>query len=302
MVPCISWGPLTARSSGMPHGTIRSRPMPFHILKNEPAAPALRRIAHEQIGIALGKFADDSVPAEKQVHSLRARCKKMRGLLRLPRPLMGDAFDVEDQRFREAGKLLGAHRETEVLAKTIRSLGGSDAGLFVRPEPLPQATVNRSLEIMAVCQDAVDNWPLEIMGFDDLAPGFARTYQKCRDTWDATQREPSDRNFHSLRKITKYHWYHVRILERINKKKVRKRRKKLRDLQLTLGDAHDLAVLQTFLESSGNCDMELLQRAIARKHELYAHVIRVGHEVYETPVDELVEDYSRWWANSRDLQ
>jgi CHAD domain-containing protein len=275
--------------------------MPFHILKQEPVAQALRRIAHEQIGIALAKFADDSVPAEQQVHSLRARCKKMRGLLRLPRPLMGDAFEVEDQRFRAAGKLLGAHRETEVLAKTIASLGGSNAESIVHAEPIPEATVNRSLEIMAVCQDAVDSWPLDISGFDDLAPGFSRTYQRCRDIWDATQRVPSDTNFHSLRKITKYHWYHVRILERINKKEIRKRRKKLRDLQLTLGDAHDLAVLQTFLESSDNCDMELLQRAVARKRELYAHVMRLGHEVYETPVDELVDDYSRWWADSREL-
>ena len=94
-------------------------PVPFYIRQHEPIAPALRRIAHEQIGIALGKFADDAVPADQQVHSLRARCKKMRGLLRLPRPLMGDAFDVEDQRFRAAGKLLGVHRETEVLTRTI---------------------------------------------------------------------------------------------------------------------------------------------------------------------------------------
>jgi CHAD domain-containing protein len=275
--------------------------MPFYILQHEPVAPALRRIAHEQIDIATGNFADDAVPADKQVHGLRARCKKMRGLLRLQRPLMGEVFEVQDQRVRAAAKLLGAHREAEVLAKTIEALGGSSADFDVRPEPIPEATISRSLTIMAVCRSAVDNWPRDIKGFDDLAPGFSRTYQECLDIWDATRRSPSDENYHELRKKTKYHWHHVRVLERINKREIRKRRKKLRDLQLSLGDAHDLAVLQTFLEASNNRDTDLLQRANARKRELYAHIMQVGHKVYETPVDELVDNYSRWWASSREL-
>ncbi len=275
--------------------------MPFHILKNEPVVPALRRIAHEQIDIATGNFADDSVPADKQVHGLRARCKKMRGLLRLQRPLMGDVFEVQDQRVRAAAKLLGAHRETEVLARTIGALGGSSADFSVHPEPVPEATINRSLTIMAVCRSAVDNWPYDIAGFVDLAPGFSQTYQECLDIWDATRRDPNDEKFHELRKKTKYHWYHVRILERINKAEIRKRRKRLRDLQLSLGDAHDLAVLQAFLESLDNVDTELLQRAIARKSELYEHCMQVGREVYQTPTDKLVDDFSRWWASSRDL-
>ncbi len=272
--------------------------MPFYILQHEPIAPGLRRIAHEQIGIALSRFADDAVPVQRQVHSLRARCKKMRGLLRLSRPSMGDAFDVEDQKFRAAAKQLAGYRDMDVFAKTIESLGGSIGEVNTQPTPISVAALRRSLEIMARCQVAVDDWPLDIRGFEDLAPGLSRTYQKCLDAWDATLREPSDANFHLLRKMTKYHWYQVRILERLNKWEIRKRRNKLRDLQLTLGSAHDLAVLQAILESQDDLQMQLLQRAITRKRELYADATRIGGEVYAKSADELLSDYSRWWTES----
>jgi len=278
-------------------------PMPFYILQNEPIAPALRRIAHEQIGIVLSSFADDTVPVAQQVHALRTRCKKMRGLLRLPRPLLGDMFDVEDQRFRAAAKQLALYRDAEVLTKTIKSLGGSGDAYGVRRIPIPAAAIDGSLEIMAECQDAVDNWPLEIRDFNDLVPGLSRTYQKCLDAWDATQRDPSDTNFHSLRKMTKYHWYQVRILERLNKAVIRERRRKLHDLQLTLGCAHDLAVLQAFLECQDDLESQLLHRAIKRKRELYGRAKNLGDEVYETSIEDLIADSSpRSTSNGRSLQ
>lgn len=273
--------------------------MPFYILQDEAPAPGLRRIAHEQIGIAVGMFADDAVPLDRQVHSLRARCKKMRGLLRLPRPMMGEAFDEHDQQFRAAAKELAGHRDMDVIAKTIESLGGSKNDVHTRRTPIPAAAISRSIEIMNGCRDAVDDWPLDVDGFDDLAPGMSRTYEKCLATWAAILREASDANFHLLRKMTKYHWYHVRILERLNKQEIRKQRKKLRDLQLTLGSAHDLAMLQSYLESQDDLDLQLLQRAITRKRELYVHATRIAGEVYARPADELISDYSRWWDESR---
>ncbi len=273
--------------------------MAFYIQKHEPIAPGLRRIAHEQIGIVLHHFSDAAVPVDKRVHSLRTRCKKIRGLLRLPWPLMGEAFEVEDQRFRSAAKELAEYREMDIYDKTIKSLNGSNGAVSMPRAPIPVAAIERSIEIMATGLDAVDDWPFDAQGFDDLAPGFSRTYQNCLDAWNETIREPSDAYFHRLRRMTKYHWYQVRILERLNRPKIHPRRQDLRKLQLTLGDAHDLVLLQSLLESRDDLDMPLLKKAITRKRELYADAMMTGRRLYAKPVNELVADFSRWWQESR---
>jgi len=273
--------------------------MAFHLYKKEPLDSGLRRIAYEQIDIVLNGFGDESVPLDKRVHSLRARCKKLRGLLRLLQPRMGGAFTVEDQRFRMAAKELASYREMEVHRKTIESLVGPGSGPRPEPVEIPQEVIWRSLLALATGRDAIDHWPVEVSAFGDIARGFERTYAQVLDAWAATQRDPNDPNFHELRKHGKYHWYQVRILERLNKPMIRGRRQALRQLQLMLGDAHDLALLQAYLEAQDEVDELLLQKAITRKNELYAAGIATCRDVYATSVDELVADFSRWWDKSR---
>ena len=273
--------------------------MPFYLLENEPIAPGLRRIANEQIGIALRDLSDAAIPGHRKVHSLRTRCKKLRGLLRLTQPLMGDAFRLEDQRFRTAAKQLAGNRDMEVCARTIASLDGQAEQMTVLTRPVSVKEMESSRQILTTCLEAVEAWPLDIHGFYDIAPGFARTYRKCLDAWENVIREQSDEHFHRLRRWGKYHWYQVRILERLNKQELRKRRKKLRKLQLALGDAHDIVLLQAYLGSDVNPDMPLLQRATARKDELYADAVKTGRRLFAVSVSELVADCSRYWADQR---
>jgi CHAD domain-containing protein len=271
--------------------------MPFYLLDREPLATGLRRIAHEQIAIALRELGDDDLPVQHRVHSLRSRSKKMRGLLRLPGPLMGEAFEIEDQRLHAAAKTVASLRDEAIFARTIASLEGSDDAPAARDGPIPVPAIEQAYEIMAACDDAVDSWPLPIEGFADLAPGFALTCRKCLDAWHDVRRDPDDHNFHRLRKWTKYHWYQIRILERFNKPKLRERRKQFRQLQHILGDAHDLAMLQARLEANDDRDSDLLKRAIARKEALYEQAARKGRRAFEKSADELVADLSRYWAD-----
>ena len=180
--------------------------MPFYLLRKEPIAEGLRRIAHEQIDIALNNFEDESMPQHRQVHSLRARCKKLRGLLRLVQLPMGEAFHTEDQRFRAAGKALAEHREKDVIEKTIRSLEESNSAVDIAPTPVAPDAIEDSLAILTTCRGTVDRWPLSIHGFADAAPGFSRTYRKCLQSYDTVSRDRTDDNFHRLRKWAKYHW------------------------------------------------------------------------------------------------
>ena len=98
--------------------------MPFHLLKHEDPNAGLRRVAFEQIDIAINGFSDDSLSADKKVHSLRARCKKLRGVLRLIRPMLGDkAYKEQDRMYRDAARELAGTRDRDVALKTLESLG-----------------------------------------------------------------------------------------------------------------------------------------------------------------------------------
>ena len=273
--------------------------MPFYLFKNEPIAQGLRRIAHEQIVIGLSDSADDTKPEPDVVHSLRIRCKKLRGLLRLPQPLMGEAFKLEDQCIREAGKRLAENRDRDVIAKTIASFEGSDWQPDTEHIPVSRQDLEWSRDVLTNCLDAIDDWPLDLHGFYDIAPGFARTYRKTLGAWERVVALRSDDSFHRLRKWGKYHWYHIRILERLNKPILRERRERLRELQLTLGDAHDLAVLQDFLNTEESAHQQLLERVRARKKGLYTRAIETSREIFSVPVNKLVADLSRYWAEQR---
>jgi CHAD domain-containing protein len=271
--------------------------MPFYLFRNEPIAPGLRRIAREQILIGLRDSEDTTAAGSRGVHSLRIRCKKLRGLLRLPQPLMGDSFELEDQRIREAAKRLAQNRDRQVIARTIALFGGSVPEPETEQTRVSQQDIEESRRILQGCLAAIDDWPLDLHGFYDIAPGFADTYRKCLDAWRNVLALQSDQNFHKLRKWEKYHWYHIRILERLNKPVLRKRRKRLRKLQLALGDAHDLAVLQDFLGQQRNTDQQMLKKVMERKAGLYAKALRTGHKLFGVPDSELVAEFSRYWAN-----
>ena len=270
--------------------------MTFYLLKNEPFAQGFRRVAHEQIDIALDNFEDETMPQHRQVHALRTRCKKLRALIRLIELPMGDVFHVEDERFHAAGKALTAHREKEVLARTIRSIANKGSQQVDPPDPVAPDAIEHSLAILSECRRSVDRWPLDIDGFADIAPGFARTYRESIDAWRKVLHAPVDRNFHQLRKWAKYHWYQVRLLERLNKPEIRRQRKRLRKLHLILGEAHDLAMLQAALEARDTRDERILFEAIDRKNQLYVDAIRLCGKIFVQSADELIADYATWYA------
>ncbi len=274
--------------------------MPYYLLSPESIDPGLRRIAKEQIDIGLRDFADATLPEHRKVHSLRIRCKKVRGVLRLVQPIIGDAYLIEDERYRAAAKQLAGNRDDVICARLVAALGGTIAVEAFSPRPIRIEDQRKSLDMLESGRAAVDTWPVALEGYRDIAPGFARTYRKCIEAWEAVRVQPGDELFHRFRRWAKYHWYHIRILERLNKGALRPRRKVLRKLQKTLGDAHDYVLLESFLEQHGDMDNGMLPIAVARKNELYAEALGLGESVLNVSVDSLVADCSEYWAN-RDI-
>ncbi len=271
--------------------------MPFHLFPDETIGNGLRRIAGEELDVTLLRAADDAVTVDEKVHELRTCCKKMRGLLQLLRPLMGEAFVAENARFREAARHVAADRDAAVLARTIAGLGGTATAGSEIPHAETAQHVAAARRLLAECRRCLDNWPLDLDGFSAVEQGFARSYQKCLNAWNTAQHRRTDELYHRLRRRTKYHWYQLRMLEFVGDERLGARLEALYVLQQMLGEAHDLYVLETCFETEAGDNGELLQRAGSRKAGLYDAALDAGAGVFATGVDELVADLSRYWAD-----
>ena len=265
----------------------------------EPVEAGLKRIAREQIETAIRNLGDESLPEAAKIHGWRARCKKMRGLLRLAGPVMGAGFPAEDRRFRDAGRRLGALRDAQVLTDTLSLLGVDEQPAVAPPAAIDARLTGRVSDDMHEALAAVDAWQLNVGGFHDLVPGLAGTYAAGRRAWRRAAGEPTDRRFHKLRKWAKYLWYQTRILERMNKSELRRRRTRLRIVHESLGQAHDLAVLRERLAPGADSNGDLSARADERREKLYALALRRVEQVYADPVGRYVADMTAWWADWR---
>ena len=90
---------------------------------DETVPDAVRRITDEQVEravSALEQVEDNDLTAT--VHDCRKRAKKLRGLLRLVRPAMGEAYGPANEAFRDAGRELSAIRDAHATLATFHAL------------------------------------------------------------------------------------------------------------------------------------------------------------------------------------
>ena len=98
-------------------------------------------------------------------------------------------------------------------------------------------------------RDRLPSWPLDDLGFDDLAPGFRRAYRRGRKAMRALDHAPSDEGFHEWRKRVKDHRYHLELLRDLWPAQMKARRGEVKALGELLGDEHDLTVLRATLSA-----------------------------------------------------
>lgn len=229
---------------------------------------AIRRLAVEQTDAALDDVrAHDDLAAA--VHDCRKRCKKVRGLVRLVRPALGDQYGAVNRAYRDAARVLSPLRDAHALAGTFDDLvAGADAliepgrlddvidGLHQRAAARSAAVRSDPSEIheargqLETARAAIDEWHLDETGWDAIGPGVAKTYGRGRDACVAAADCATAERFHELRKRVKYTWYHLRLLRDAAPWVLAPLADRFHDLSDGLGDAHDLAVLGDQLRSN----------------------------------------------------
>jgi len=275
------------------------------------AADAVRRITGEQVERAvstLGDAGDDDFGAA--VHDARRRAKKLRGLIRLVRPALGDAYAPANEAFRDAARQLSGARDADAALATFDDLVAASAdrlpegglrsvraGLAARAEAAGrgaedrQARTGQAVDLFRAGRGHVDQADLDADGWAAIGPGLERTYRAGRRglarITDAGDGAADPQAVHEWRKRVKDAWYQVRLLRPAAPSVLGPLVGRFHDLADALGDAHDLVVIGERLQATPErfggegpvgaaCDLaearrtELEQRAVALGLRLYA--------------------------------
>jgi CHAD domain-containing protein len=295
--------------------------MSYRLQYDETLSDGVRRVALEQLDDALELLADPHAgDVEEAVHEVRKSCKKVRGLVRLVRPAMGDVYQEANTTARDAARELSSIRDAHALLETFDDLvaahahelppGGLDSvrrGLVERASEATAAVaddderIERARELLTRLRSAVDRWPVDD-DVDIIAGGVAKTYKRGRNRLADTLDDPTDEHLHEWRKRVKYSWYHARLLRNAAPSVLKPLAKRLHDLSDVLGDDHDLAVLRAQLQAEpGQFGGELPVRdALAiidlQRRDLQERARRLGARLYVEDEDTFAERLAAYWS------
>jgi CHAD domain-containing protein len=266
-------------------------------------AVGVRRIALGRIDDALEHLRGDGDQVEG-VHEARKDSKKLRSLLRLVRPALGDeVYDRENTRFRDAARLLSDVRDAQVRLETFDGLAerfGDElpAGRFAAFRDAleaeeregttrdPRPAMRTAAEAIEAGRERVAEWPLDAGDRTMLAGGLRRQYARGRAAYEAAADDPSIEALHEWRKRVKDHWYHQRLLRNCWREVLEPSADAAHDLSDRLGDDHDLALLREHAaDRPGDFEdpdeqLALVELIDRRRAELEEEAFELGARVY----------------------
>ena len=298
--------------------------MAFEIAENETVPEAVRRMARELIDDASAQLTHPKDDPHEAVHEARKDFKKLRGLIRLVRSSLGDAYQLENACYRDAGRELSDVRDAQAMLETFealrerypnetRSLKGIGRRLERRRERIATADTTFDEKRSSVAarldqaRERVETWPVHLDRFDTLAEGLQRTYSRGRSAMAAAYQERSPHAFHEWRKRAKYSWYHAHILTPIWPPVMAALEKELHQLSTLLGDHHDLAVLRELGQTESaevgtqRQVVRLMELVDLRQKELEDEAQLLGSRIYCDKPKAFRGRLAAWWQAWRGL-
>lgn len=282
----------------------------------------LRRVAKAQLSKAESRLSDPGDDVESAIHDARKRMKKLRGLLRLVRPGLGDTYDTENAALRDAARGLAPVRDAQVMVKTVGALSELAEEQEGAPELLTDLQdwaasrrdavlsdeglkdrMTETVAALAGIRNRGDHWSLDRKPAKILKGGLKKTYGRARKRFEEADEASEGALLHDLRKRVKYHSYHCRLLMPAWPEAMQARKETASALAEDLGDDHDLAVLAATLKSEGEeagiepAALRLAEGLIrTRSALLRQEALARGPQLFADSPKDLAQRLSRSWA------
>lgn len=254
--------------------------MAFRFKLGEPFEEGCKRIAREQIERAQSQLRDTGDQAVA-VHETRKSLKRLRALLRLIRPAIGeDTFKQENDQLRQIGLSLSGARDRYVLLETVNKLEAASG--FTRKglaetlrkslaaangecAPVDSAAMKQAQSRLTEAKKRFARLRIGGRGFDIVGPGLEMCYRRARRAFRTAYHEQTDEAFHEWRKGAQHHWRQMTLLSRAWPGYLGARASEARNLSQVLGDDHDLAMLVAFVRSDAAAGITAEQASAIEK-------------------------------------
>ena len=234
--------------------------MPYRFKIDEPVEKGFRRIAREQLDLAFTELAPPlRTFCPRGVHECRKALKRMRALVRLATPALGQRKARRRARaLSEIARLLSARRDQAVMLETLAKLtsDSNGRGLDARPTAgapcrcrgrgteAPRRRLRREGEADAASgSQEVRSHAISQAWLCRSRRWAGKELPASRKAMKNAYGEPSDESFHTMRKAVQWHWRQMSLLGRAWPDEFAVRVTAARELSQMLGDDHDLAML-----------------------------------------------------------
>ncbi|HEU0061348.1 MAG TPA: CHAD domain-containing protein [Hyphomicrobiaceae bacterium] len=297
--------------------------MAYRLKLKTALALEVRRIALEQIEIARSALArrDDRAAA---VHDARRSLKRLRAMLRLVRPALGESwFKQSNRQLAGLGQRLSQSRDLDVMLVTLSKLENGNGGLASDvAERLRRAVARHRGLANGAARPASDRSlggalqraeklfaaeRLRGLALVHVAAGLEQSYRKARRSFRQAYQAESDEAFHSWRKATQAHWRHMQLLGRGWPESLGARAAEAKELSRLLGEDHDLAVLLGFAQKNGTAglppaDLDALRAACLKGQRQIRDIARLHAErLFADRPRQLTKRVLRYWKAAEQL-
>jgi CHAD domain-containing protein len=286
---------------------------------DEPLGAGVLRVAEDLIDSITDPGEQSKQEADEYVHYVRTTIKRLRALLRLIRPVVGETFfNRENARLRKAGRRLAVARDAEVARETLKILSISG-----EPEKKAVGAVLADLESRAesgadisealgeVRKDLVQTkrnlQRLEVANgeWEVVGRGLHEVYRQGRKRMNRALRDGGDEAFHKWRIRVKNFFYELQLLEPVWPKRVDRMTSRLSKLQEKIGLDHDIVVLKALLRRTperfgGTEAVERVIHCLDGESRKLRHAVEpLGEKIFTKKPRQLVRKLGRHWSNWR---
>jgi CHAD domain-containing protein len=274
--------------------------VPHRIEKDEEIGAALLRLAGDDLAAAR-RDLNGAGAREQRVHRVRQRLKRVRTLLRVIEPGLGERAAEARESLNAVARMLAGARDADVAAASARGLAAAtpraaELGLdrvvealdreaaLAHHEKTPIGEVGRRLGRLIADVAALGTEPFD--GGKLLEDALERVYRQGRKSMERAHSSLATPDLHRWRKKVKDLWHLLRLARKRLSQKGRKAAPLLERLGDLLGLDHDHAMLAEKLALSPTGDpalMSQLSLIADKRRELEAEAFELGERIYGEP-------------------
>ena len=280
--------------------------MAFRLQKGEAVDAGFRRSVLEQIDSAIDHLSGPIEERQQAVHETRKSFKRIRALLRLLRPHLGEVFGHENARIRDLSALLSPYRDADAMLETLAKLHQALPELIDQPmyqaahasllrsreqvvedaAGYPHAAA-RVVEGLEEARNGVGDWPVP-HSLEEVQGLLQKTYKRARKAFVQASESGEVEDFHTWRKRVKDLLYQSQLLRDTPLALPKPFHQSLAGFAELLGDHHDLTVFEELLAqpevfADQQHASEVLEAVTHRRVQLQEDAIRSGGELFGQP-------------------